>query len=119
MALQGPPAIGTYVMDQWMGAVEDVLFNNNNTFDFPYTVPMQKLSCGWDVQFVLMFDFMPFKNAIGLGNPLKLDFKYWNVSLTGLYIFNMEFAEDTVFIYKWNTKVNRSGVIDKRRPPET
>lgn len=113
-----PSAKGTYMMDQWMGADEYVRFDTVNLFGFPYAIPAKKQSYGWDVQFVPDFDFILFKDEIDLGNPVKLDFKYWSVSPTGSFIYDTELAEDTVFIYKWNPIVQNSGTIDESDPVE-
>ena len=114
-----PAAKGTYVLDQWYGAEEYLLFNTNNNFLFPYTIPSQKKSYGWDVQLVPVPEFMIFKEEIDLGNPVKLDFMYWNISPTSEYIYDPEFAEDTIFIYEWGSVVNESGTVDERDPSES
>lgn len=114
-----PLAKGTYVMDQWMGAEEYILFDNINKFLFPYSVPPQKISYGWDIQLVPVPEFMIFKDEIDLGNPVKLDFMYWSILPSGGFIFNPELAEDTVFIYDWSNVVDESGTIDENDPPES
>ena len=114
-----PAARGTYVLDQWFGAEEYLLFNTNNNFMFPYTIPSQKKSYGWDIQLVPVPDFMIFKEEIDLGNPVKLDFMYWNISPTGEYIYDSEFAEDTIFIFEWGSVISESGTVDERDPSES
>ena len=114
-----PAAPGTYVMDQWHGAEEFISFDASQTFLFSYTVPPQKNRYTWDIQFVPVANFLIFKDEIDLGNPVKLDLKYWTILPTGGFIYEPELAEDTILVYDWGVMVNQSGTTDERDPLET
>jgi hypothetical protein len=90
----------------------------SQNFLFPYTVPSEKNRYGWDIQFVPVPDFLIFKDEIDLGNPVKLDFKYWNITPTGGFIHDPELTEDTIFVYDWGAMVGQSGTTNERDPLE-
>ena len=114
-----PAAEGTYVMDQWFGAEEFLLFDTNNSFLFPYSVPALKRQNGWDVQMIPVPDFPILKQELDDGNPAKVDFMYWNILASGAYIYDTLLTNDTIFIYEWGNVVTQSGTVDERDPSET
>jgi hypothetical protein len=111
-------AAGTYVMDQWWGALEYIQSDQINSFGFPYPIPPAKHGYGWDIQLVPVPDFMPFKEEIDAGNPVKLDFLYWIIYNTGVTFYDSLFADDTIYFYDWALADSFSGTIDEQDPYE-
>jgi hypothetical protein len=113
-----PSASGTYNVDQELGVMDYISFDSNNLNGFPYLVPPLKKGYFW----VVMPDYAPifpmYVDQIDLGNPVKVDFLYWNIHPTGFYFYDSLFAADTIHFYAWGDPVPTSGIENESDPPE-
>ncbi|KPL26772.1 MAG: hypothetical protein AMS23_00230 [Bacteroides sp. SM1_62] len=113
-----PSALGTYTVDQDLGALDYISCDSINLNGFPYTLPAGKKGYSWVAIPEPVPPFPSYMQQIDEGNPVKVDFLYWNIQPTGFYFYDSLFAADTIYFYAWGDPVPTSGTQDESDPPE-
>ena len=118
ISLGYPSSRGTYVLDQWVGAWRYIDFDTTTNYYFPLPVPPEKRRYDWDFHLDSIPDFNILKDEIDSGNPVKLDFYYWNIHPSGDIIYDPALTDDSIYVYEWGTFVDSSGSVDEQDPVE-
>jgi hypothetical protein len=113
-----PSTAGTYTVDQELGALDYISCDTLNLNGFPYTLPAAKKGYFWNIMPEPVPPFPSYMQQIDEGNPVKVDFLYWNIQPTGFYFYDSLFAADTIYFYAWGDTVPISGTEDESDPPE-